>query len=366
MASYKQPCAAPDKFKDELVATVKAICTPGKGILAADESTGTIGKRFDDIGVENNLENRRAYRELLVESAPQMKSAISGVIFYEESLTQKTSSGKLFVDILRENGIVSGIKTDLGVKPLGPDTPETATQGLDNLDQRSATYYSQGARFAKWRQVIICDPAHGLPSELALTNMAETLARYAAISQMNGLVPIVEPEMLAENKFSIAEGAYHTERVLSALFKRLQDHHVFLEGCILKVHMVTSAFDSGVIDEPAAVAAWTLRTFRRTIPPALGGIVFLSGGQADEQATVNLSAVNAAGGGRLPWFITFSYGRALQKAALSAWRGKAENVGVARDALLQVANSLNQAQLGTYVGSGKPFTADLFEKNYVY
>jgi len=364
--AFKQPCAAPDKFKDELLANCKAICSPGKGILAADESTGTIGNRFKDINVENTLENRRAYRELLVEAAPQMKKAISGVIFYEESLTQKTSDGRLFVDVLREHGILPGIKTDLGVKPLGPETKETATQGLDNLDARSATYYLQGARFAKWRQVLICDPAKGLPSELAISNMAETLARYAAISQMNGLVPIVEPEMLAENKFSIAEGAYATERILAALIKRLNDHHVLLEGCLLKVNMVTSAFDSGLIDEPAVVAAWTLRTLRRTLPPSLGGIVFLSGGQADEQATVNLSAINALGGEKLPWVISFSYGRALQKAALDAWRGKPENKAAAQQALLKVADALNLAQLGKYVGSGKPFSADLFVANYVY
>jgi len=266
-----------DKFRDELVATANAIATAGKGILAADESTGTIGKRFEKIGITNNEENRRAYRDMLF-SATGWEQACSGVIMYEETLYQKNADGTLFVDVLKKLGVVPGIKVDKGLIPISGTKDETATQGLDGLGARCAEYYKAGARFAKWRAALKIDVKNNCPSELAIIENAHGLARYASICQENGLVPIIEPEVMMDGDHTIEECADATERVWAGVIKALHDHKIFWEGTLTKPNMVTAGHSSPTYKTalPQDVAKYTVRTLQRVLPPAIPGVMFLS------------------------------------------------------------------------------------------
>lgn len=354
-------------FAPELIENARAIAAAGKGILAADESTGTIGQRFSSIGVENIEENRRKYRQLLFQT-PGLEQFVSGVILFEETLHQKADDGTPFVDILRSKGIICGIKVDKGVKTL-PGTPgETVTQGIDDLDARCAKYYAAGARFAKWRAVLhIKDTIGATPSFLAIQENAETLARYASICQQNGLVPIVEPEVLMDGDFSIEVAAAATEKVLAAVYKSLSDHHVMLEGTLLKPNMVRSGSDAKVAASAEEIGLATVRVLQHTLPVAVPGVTFLSGGMSEEEASLALNAINNAPGPR-PWALTFSYGRALQQSCLKAWRGKDENVEAAQKVLFERAQANSLASVGNYTGGagGEAANASAFVKGYVY
>ena len=354
-------------FTEELIATANAIATPGKGILAADESTGTIGKRFKPIGVENVEENRRIYRQLLFTS-PGIGESISGCIMFEETLFQKTDDGRPFPEVLKAAGVIPGIKVDKGVKPLPGTDGETVTQGIDGLDDRCRRYYEAGARFAKWRGVLKISP--GCPSELSIQENTQRLARYAAICQANGLVPIVEPEILMDGPHTIEEAAAVTTRVLAAQYKALHDHHVILEGTLLKPNMVRSGTECAVQAGPDAIARATVRTLQNTVPAAVPGITFLSGGMSEEEATVALNEINKLDA-KKPWALTFSYGRALQQSCLRAWSGKPENIEAAQAAFLTRARANGQAQLGRYGGDaaaagGGAATESLHVANYTY
>lgn len=351
------------KYADELKATAKRICQPGKGILAADESNKTCGARLKSIGVENTEENRRKYRELLF-TAPGFKDHISGVIMYEETLYQKDSNGKPFVDIINEAGAVSGIKVDTGIAPLPGADDEGYTMGLDGLRERCQEYYRQGARFAKWRAVLRID-SKGLPSDRSIQANATGLAQYAAICQECGLVPIVEPEILMDGDHDIEVAAACAERVLVAVYDALAISGVLLEGTLLKPNMVTPGVDSGIKATPEDIAYYTVRTFSRTVPAAVAGITFLSGGMSEEEASLNLNAINAIPYERKPWTLTFSFGRALQATTLKTWGGKDENKDAAQKVFAERAKANGLAQLGQYAGSGEKGES-LFVKGYKY
>ncbi|KAL9270001.1 Fructose-bisphosphate aldolase, cytoplasmic isozyme-like protein, partial [Drosera capensis] len=348
---------------DELIKNAAYIGTPGKGILAADESTGTIGKRLSSINVENNEANRRALRELLF-TTPGALQYLSGVILFEETLYQKTASGKPFVEVLKEGGVLPGIKVDKGTVELAGTDGETTTQGLDGLAKRVQDYYAAGARFAKWRAVLKIGPNE--PSQLAINENANGLARYAIICQENGLVPIVEPEILVDGPHDIEKCAEVSERVLAACYKALNDHHVLLEGTLLKPNMVTPGSESKKV-APEVIAEYTVRTLQRTVPAAVPAIVFLSGGQSEEEATVNLNAMNKLQT-KKPWSLSFSYGRALQQSTLKAWAGKVENVEKAQATFLARAKGNSEATLGKYEGGAavEGATESLHVKDYKY
>jgi len=298
--------------------------TGGRGLLAADESTSTIKKRFDAINLESTETSRRDYREMLFRSDEAMKKYISGVILFEETLFQKAADGTPFVDIIRAAGAIPGIKVDTGAKPMAKYPAETITEGLDGLGERLARYYEAGARFAKWRGVIAISST--LPTRGSVRANAQALARYAALCQEAGIVPIVEPECLMDGKpgdHNIDRCAEVTEFTLRIVFEELADARVNLEGMILKPNMVIDGKNARKASV-AEVAERTVKVLKATVPSAVPGIAFLSGGQTTEEATAHLSAINATGG--LPWFVTFSYGRALQDSALKAWSGKQENV----------------------------------------
>jgi fructose-bisphosphate aldolase class I len=350
-------------YKEELIATARAIARPGFGILAADESTGTIGKRFAPINVENTESNRRTYRELLF-TAPDVEKYISGVIMYEETLDQSTKDGKNFVELLTEKNILTGIKVDTGVVIIGGTEDETATQGLDKLGDRCANYYAKGARFAKWRAVLKIDTKTNCPSEVAIAENAHGLARYASICQDNGLVPIVEPEVLCDGTHTIEECAEASERVYAAVIKELQDQKVLLEGCLLKPNMITPGKECAEKASAAEIAFYTLRTLSRTVPAAIPGIHFLSGGQSEEEASQNLNAMAKLEGVPKPWYVSFSYGRALQASCLKSWLGKDENIEAAQKTLIERAKGNGDATLGKYEGGGS--SEDLYVKKYVY
>ncbi len=307
---------AKNNFKDELIATAQKICAPGKGILAADESTGTIGKRFDQISVENTEANRRFYRELLF-TADRIEENISGVIMYEETVNQATEDGKNFVELLRSRGIEAGIKLDKGLVPIMGTNGETATQGLDGLNARAAEFYAKGCRFAKWRAVLKI--GNGCPSMISIRETAHTLARYGSICQDNGLVPIIEPEILTDGDHDIDECARVSELVFRTVMQAMLDQGLIIEGTLLKPNMVTPGAQSGKEAGAEEIAWKTVRTLSRSIVPALPGVVFLSGGQSEESASVNLNAMNALKNIQKPWALTFSYGRALQQSVLKAW-----------------------------------------------
>jgi len=358
--------ASPAPFVAELVATAAAISTPGKGILAADESTGTIGKRFAPIGVANVEDNRRKYREILF-TTKGLGDYISGCILFEETLFHKAEDGTPFVELLKRAGIVPGIKVDKGVVPLGGTDGETVTQGIDDLNKRCAAYYAQGARFAKWRGVIHIKDS-GAPSELAIQENVQRLARYAAICQANGLVPIVEPEVLMDGTHSIERSAEVTQRVLAAQYKALADHHVLLEGTLLKPNMVRPGASFDGVVKMSEIGLATVRVLQHTVPVAVPGIMFLSGGMSEEDATVALNEMNKLDT-KKPWHLSFSYGRALQQSVLKAWQGKDENIAAAQEALLVRAKANSDANLGKYTGGGGGGGAaseSLHVKGYVY
>jgi fructose-bisphosphate aldolase, class I len=328
---------------DELHETAVALVAEGKGILAADESDGTIKKRFDSIGVESTEDNRRAYRELLF-STDGVEDFISGVILYDETIRQSAADGTPFPQLLESKGVLPGIKVDLGAKPLANSDGETITEGLDALRARLEEFRGLGARFAKWRATYTI--THELPSEYAIWTNAHALARYAALCQEAGLVPIVEPEVLMDGSHSIERSFIVTSRVLGAVYTELFDQKVRLEGTLLKPNMILSGYDADDRASVGEVAEWTLKCFRRHVPAAVPGIVFLSGGQADEDATAHLNAMNQQG--PHPWQLSFSYGRALQAPALKAWGGKPENVEAAQQAYHRRAKLNGAARSGKY------------------
>jgi len=351
-------------YKAELAATAAKIAGPGKGILAVDESTKTIGKRLQSIGIENTEENRRDYRSLLF-SAPGLGQYISGAILYEETLYQSDKDGKQFVKTLQEQGIFPGIKVDTGLQPLpGADPIETWCTGLDGLKERAANYYAQGARFAKWRAVL--QITETCPSALSLQENAWGLARYARACQESGLVPIVEPEILMDGDHNIDRTAAVQEKVLAAVYKALSDNGVFLEGSLLKPSMTVPGAECTEPVSKEKIAEYTIRTLERTVPPAVPGITFLSGGLSEEEASIYLNTMNTLKR-KGPWSVTFSYGRALQQSTLKTWAGKAENVVAAQNALLARAQANSEANLGKYVAGSQP-SADgtLFVKGYKY
>jgi fructose-bisphosphate aldolase class I len=329
--------------RSELETTAKAMVAKGKGILAADESGGTIKKRFDTIKLESTEEARRAYRELLF-TAPGAAEYISGVIFYDETLRQKTKDGTPFAQYLTKLGIVPGIKVDTGAKPFANFPGETITEGLDGLRERLVEYYGLGARFAKWRAVI--DIADGVPTQFAIDANAHALARYAALCQEANIVPIVEPEVLMDGAHSIERCEAVTAQTLAATFAALHSHRIHLEGMILKPNMVISGKKSPTRADRQQVAEATVRCLKRYVPSAVPGIAFLSGGQSAAEASEHLSLMNKLG--PLPWELAFSYGRALQDEALKAWGGKPENIAAGQKAFLRRAKFNGLARSGAY------------------
>lgn len=351
--------------EDELKQIANQIVAPGKGILAADESTGSMGKRLGPIGVENTEENRRRYREVLFTSEACITENVSGVIMFHETFYQKTKDGTPFVKILQERGILPGIKVDKGVVPLLGTDDECTTQGLDGLDERCAQYKKDGAQFAKWRCVLKIGPQN--PSYLSMVENANVLARYAMICQKNGLVPIVEPEVLPDGTHDLKTAQRVTEQVLAFVYKALADHHIFLEGTLLKPNMVTAGQSCTTKFSAEQIAKATVTALSRTVPPAVAGVTFLSGGQSEEDASINLNAINAYAG-RKPWGLTFSYGRALQASVLKIWLGKDENAKAAQQQLVSRAKANGLAALGQYKGDIKSAAADdsLFVAKHAY
>ena len=333
---------AVQELKD-LESVARALVAPGKGILAADESTGTIQKRLASIEVESTEDNRLAYRNLLF-TTPGVEEFISGVILYDETIRQSADDGTPFPELLAGRGIIPGIKVDKGAKELANARGEKITEGLDGLRERLNEYRGLGARFTKWRAVITI--GEGIPSEYCLWTNAHALARFAALSQEAGLVPIVEPEVLMDGDHTIERSFDVTSRTLHAVFTELRDQRVHLEQMLLKPNMVLSGYDCAEQAGHAEVAGWTMRCFYRHVPAAVPGIVFLSGGQSDEDATANLNAMNARGSH--PWQLSFSYGRALQAPALKAWRGEPANVEEAQKAFYRRAKFNGAARSGEY------------------
>ena len=329
--------------KSELITIASALVAPGKGILAADESNTTIKKRFDLIKLAATEANRRAFRELTFTTAGAAHY-ISGVILYDETIRQQTEDGRPFPQVLAEQGIIPGIKADTGLEPLAGFPSEQITKGLDGLRERLAEYHALGARFAKWRAVIDIGP--DLPTRAAIAANAAAMARYAASCQEAGLVPIVEPEVLMDGSHTIERCEAVTTLTLKRMFDALYDLNVLLEGTLLKPNMVLPGKKSGQTATPEQIAEATLRCFRRVVPAAVPGIVFLSGGQSPQEATANLNAMNAQG--PQPWQLSFSYGRALQEPVLQAWQGKAENVAAAQQAYLLRAQCNSAARDGSY------------------
>jgi len=361
------PANIPADVLAELKETATKLCAPGKGFLAADESAGpwlraghAEAKKIPDV-----IENRAAYRSMCF-ATPGLGEYISGVILHWETLFQDDAQGKAMVDIIRGNGMIPGIKVDKAydkkgiwstqIGPLGH--PEVSTKGLDDLQQRCQQAYQKGARFAKWRNVLQLDPEKGLPSDLAIADTVHTLARYASICQSERLVPIVEPEIVPNGKHDIAYCAKMTEKVLAAQFKALAEHHIYLEGCLLKPNMVKNGID-GPRASHETIAHLTVQALLRTVPPALPGIFFLSGETAldennEEAATINLSTMNKLYKDQMPWHLSFSYGKALQKTCIVTWLGKAENKEAAQKALKARANANYDAVMGKYTPGSCP------------
>uniref|UniRef100_A0A667XHV9 Fructose-bisphosphate aldolase n=1 Tax=Myripristis murdjan TaxID=586833 RepID=A0A667XHV9_9TELE len=334
--THQYPALTPEQ-KKELQDIAERIVAPGKGILAADESTGSMAKRLNPIGVENTEENRRRYRQLLFTADERINSCIGGVIFFHETLYQSTDDGVNFSKLIKDRGIVVGIKVDKGVVPLAGTNGETTTQGLDGLSERCAQYKKDGADFAKWRCVLkISDTT---PSELAIFENANVLARYASICQ----------------------------QVLAAVYKALSDHHVYLEGTLLKPNMVTAGHSCPNKYSAEEIAMATVTALRRTVPPAVTGVTFLSGGQSEEEASVNLNAINNCPLAK-PWALTFSYGRALQASALNAWKGELNNEKAATEEFIKRAEANGLAAQGKYESSGTAGAAgqSLYVANHAY
>ena len=328
----------------ELNRVAEAMVAPGRGILAADESSGTIKKRFDAIGVESTADSRRDYRELLFRSVDAMEKFISGVILYDETIRQSAKDGTPLVKVIEQAGALPGIKVDKGTKPLPFCPGEVITEGLDGLRERLAEYHGLGAKFAKWRAVI--DIGAGIPSNTCIKANAHALARYAALCQDEGIVPIVEPEVLMDGDHDAGRCYSVTEWVLKAVYEELYYQRVALEGTVLKPNMIVPGKKSPKRASVEQVAEMTVRVLRACVPAAVPGIAFLSGGQSDEDATAHLDAINKVGG--TPWKLTFSYGRALQAAPQKAWSGKAENVGAAQRAFSHRAMMNGLATLGEW------------------
>jgi fructose-bisphosphate aldolase class I len=328
---------------EELNKIANKMVAKGKGLLAADESTGTIAKRFDKIGVTNTEDNRRDYRELLFRAMDAMNKHISGVILYDETIRQKAKDGTPLVKLIEESGAIPGIKVDAGTKPLAGEPGQTVTEGLDGLRERFQDYHKLGARFAKWRATY--DPTK--PSYNSINANGQALARYAALAQENGIVPIVEPEVLMDYDNDIDACEAITEWVLKETFAQLYYAKVALEGIVLKPNMIISGMKAAKRASVEEVAERTVKVLKRCVPGAVPGIAFLSGGQSDEEATAHLNAMNAAHP-HLPWPLTFSYGRALQAAPQKAWSGKAENVKAAQAAFEHRANMNGLAAMGKW------------------
>jgi len=328
----------------ELNKVALAMVTPGKGILAADESSGTIKKRFDAIKVVSTEETRRDYREMLFRSSEAMSKYISGVILYDETIWQDARDGTPLIKLIQKAGAIPGIKVDEGTQALAGCPGEVVTAGLDRLAERLKKYYEQGARFAKWRAVI--DIAAGIPTTFAIEANAHALARYAALCQENDIVPIVEPEVLMDGAHSLERCSEVTEQVLATVFSQLFDHRVALEGMVLKPNMVISGKKASDRASPEKVAEATVRVLKRHVPAAVPGIAFLSGGQSPTEATLHLSLMNRLG--PLPWSLTFSYGRALQDTALKAWGGSAANFAAGQKEFARRAQLNGAATTGRY------------------
>jgi fructose-bisphosphate aldolase, class I len=322
--------------------TARAIVAPGKGILAADESSGTIKKRFDSIGVESSEENRRNYREMLFRA--DVSDCVSGVILFDETIRQQAADGTPLVGLLQQQGIIPGIKVDKGAKDLAAAPGEKVTEGLDGLRERLEEYRDLGARFTKWRAVI--NIGDEIPSRYCLHANAHALARFAALTQEAGLVPIVEPEVMMEGDHPIERSYEATQTALQEVYAQLYEHRVELTGTLLKPNMVLSGYDCPSQASIAEVADATVRCLRATVPPAVPGIVFLSGGQSDEDATAHLNAMNQRG--PHPWELSFSYGRALQAPALKAWKGDSANLPAAQSAYAHRARMNRAARFGEY------------------
>lgn len=331
-------------MSEQLDRTAQAMVADGKGILAADESTGTIKKRFDSIGATSTEDNRRDYREMLFRATDAMRDCISGVILYDETLRQNAKDGTPLAQIIGDAGAVPGIKVDTGAKPLAGAPGETVTEGLDGLRERFAEYHELGARFAKWRAVISI--GEDIPSRYCISANAHALARYAALAQEAGIVPIVEPEVLMDGPHDIDRCMEVSEATLNAVYGELHEQRVKLEGTILKPNMVLSGTECKTQASVEEVAEKTVACLKRTVPSAVPGICFLSGGQSDEVATAHLSAMNAMFD--CPWKLSFSYGRALQAAALQAWGGSPENEAAAQAAFAHRARMNGLAALGRW------------------
>lgn len=332
-------------IENELQNTIHDLVQGGKGILAADESTPTITKRFQAVGIESTEETRRAYRELLL-TTQGIGEFLSGVILYEETLGQKAKDGTPLPEVAKHQGVVPGIKVDKGLIPLPNAAGDKITQGIDGLGDRLVQYKTQGARFAKWRDVYPITSNN--PTWLGIVTNAEILARYAAVCQDNGVVPIVEPEVLIDGDHTIERCEEVSEVVLHEVFHALYRHRVKLEYMLLKPNMVVPGKEHQTKAKPEEVAERTVRVLRRTVPAAVPSINFLSGGQSPEEATANLNAMNAMYKGSAPWALSFSYARALQEPVMSIWRGKADNVALAQQALYERARLNSAARRGEY------------------
>jgi fructose-bisphosphate aldolase, class I len=323
--------------------TARELVAPGKGILAADESSGTIEKRFDQIGVDSTEQNRRDYRQLLF-TTPGLGEHISGTILFDETIHQSTDDGTPLTEVLEKAGVIPGIKVDTGAKPLALFEGETVTEGLDGLRERLAEYRELGARFAKWRATYFIGDAR--PTDFAMFANGHAMARYAALCQEAGIVPIVEPEVLMDGDHDITACEDATGRSLRVLYEQMTDHRLDLAATLLKVNMVVPGKEAATQADDATIAEATLRTLRAHVPEDVPGIVFLSGGMTDEEATSRLNEINRRGGA--PWQISFSYGRALQQAPLQAWRGDASNVEAAQGALAHRARMNGLARNGEW------------------
>ena len=363
------PNAAPvydGQYAAELRATAQAMTAKGKGLLACDESTGTIGTRLEANGMENTEENRMVWRNLLF-TTPGIEKYISGAILFEETLFQKDPNGKPFVDVLGGLNIVPGIKVDTGLIPLcGGGPGEKWCRGLDQLAERCAGYYEQGARFAKWRTALQINVEEGCPTDLAIEVAAQDLARYARICQENGLVPIVEPEILIDGTHDITTTARVQERVLTTVYAKLQDNGVLLEGSLLKPSMTVPGIECADKSDPSTIAKMTVQTLDRSLPPAMPGVTFLSGGISEEDSSIYLNEINKLDR-KGAFALTFSYSRALQSSCIKIWGGKQENYKKAQDQLLARAQANSEASLGKYVPGSQPSIEEsLFVKNYAY
>lgn len=353
------------EYHKQMEETVVKLMEKGKGILAADESMNTIGAKFKKLNIENSEENRRAYRDMLL-STPNLEKYISGVILFEETIAQKSSNGQNFLELLNSKNIIPGIKLDKGLSEI-PNSPlEKTTLGFDELDKRSKDFYSKGLRFAKWRCVIKILKSANLPSEVSLMETATGLAKYAAICQKNGLVPIVEPEVLVEGNHNISECANVTQNILCRLFNELNNYGVNLKATILKVNMAVEGSDSKK-NNKEDVAKYTLNMLKNSCPYNLGGVVFLSGGQNENEASIHLNEINKVNDCGLK--MSFSFGRALQNSPINAWAGKADNFERGQKELLLAAERNGIAymgQLDNNLKSSEFGDQTLFEKNYTY